>query len=489
MLLVSGLLVWQAFVHKRTNALSMPPSPPSNHWLWGHVLPKEYPFLQIDKWIAEYGPVITLRTGFTKHVQIGRQQALIDIMERQGTVLADRPHAISTSELFAQGASIGFVPAGERIKSMRRALHTYLAPRAAEHYEPLITVHARAFILDLLDNPYDFQEHAKTFSSSLVLQVAYGKDTLTRASDPSVQQVQDQNERLRLVMSPGAYLVDTIPMLKYLPWYARRLKDGFKKDKELFESHLDDIETKMNNGDPNPSFARHLLEHEEQYQLSRIDMAFLAGALFSAGSDTTATGICGILLSLALHQEEQCMVSEEMDRIVGTERVPVFGDEDSLPILRAFIAETIRWRPIAPLALAHKTTADVYWDKYCILAGTTVQGSIWASSRDPDFYSDPEKFDIKRWLTTRAFREDMKFLAFGYGRRACPGQHLANRSLLINTMLVVWSFHLSMSPIKDCDDRLYLSGFPHQRAYDLRFKSRMGSDTLRDAIRRPAILT
>jgi len=38
--------------------------------------------------------------------------------------------------------------------------------------------------------------------------------------------------------------------------------------------------------DVGPSFAKHLLENEHLYSLTEIEMAFLAGSFFGAGSDT-----------------------------------------------------------------------------------------------------------------------------------------------------------------------------------------------------------
>ncbi|KAG1888963.1 uncharacterized protein F5891DRAFT_1199019 [Suillus fuscotomentosus] len=35
---------------------------------------------------------------------------------------------------------------------------------------------------------------------------------------------------------------------------------------------------------------------------------------------------------------------------------------------------------------------------------------------------------------------DLKFFTFGFGRRVCPGQHVANRSIFINTAVILWAF-------------------------------------------------
>ena len=45
----------------------------------------------------------------------------------------------------------------------------------------------------------------------------------------------------------------------------------------------------------------------------------------------------------------------------------------------------------------------------------------------------------------------MKNFNFGFGRRICPGQHVANRSVLINAADILWSFRISPNPNKPID--------------------------------------
>jgi cytochrome P450 len=40
---------------------------------------------------------------------------------------------------------------------------------------------------------------------------------------------------------------------------------------------------------------------------------------------------------------------EELDRVVGPNRLPTFDDEENLPYIRAMVKETLRWRPVAVL--------------------------------------------------------------------------------------------------------------------------------------------
>ena len=55
------------------------------------------------------------------------------------------------------------------------------------------------------------------------------------------------------------------------------------------------------------------------------------------------------------YPDVQRKAQEELDRVVGRDRLPTFGDSDRLPFVEAVLKETLRWIPVAPLGkLFHK---------------------------------------------------------------------------------------------------------------------------------------
>jgi hypothetical protein len=54
---------------------------------------------------------------------VGRLQAAIDIMEKEGASTVDRPHNISAGETLSGGMRVLLTPAGERFKKMRRCVY------------------------------------------------------------------------------------------------------------------------------------------------------------------------------------------------------------------------------------------------------------------------------------------------------------------------------------------------------------------------------
>ncbi|KAF9245020.1 cytochrome P450 [Melanogaster broomeanus] len=459
-----GIVVFLTWLIIRSRTLqkksfTFPPGPPSTRLL-GHDLPSKNSFLMVASWIQEYGPVISLRTGTTKYVIIGHHkaaiQAAIEIMEKQGSLLAERPRWVAAGELL--GGSLRILStSGER-------------PKAAQTYEPLQALHAKYTVLGLLETP-QYQNHAQTYAASVILKLVYGKNTPTHATDPEVVEVRKSGHRLQVALRPGAYLVDIFPFLKYLPWYGRDLRKGHLLDRRLFGRQMDAVKHEMNSAVAGPSFGKFLLERGKDFGLTEDEIIFLAGGIYLAGSDTTAGAICNAMLAAVRHPEAQAMVHAELDEVVGRDRVPTFNDDESLPVLHAFILESMRWRPLIPMGVAHRATQDIVWGEYCIPAGTTVYGNHWAISRDPEVFPDPEKFDLTRWLTSDGkLRDDLKFPAFGFGRR----------SLFINILLVLWSFRLSLDTSKPVDDMAFMTNvMPTFLPCSINFEPRIAKEDLK----------
>ncbi|KAG0700991.1 cytochrome P450 [Suillus ampliporus] len=461
--------------------LPLPPSPPT--WrLRGHFLPQRNSFLTIAGWIEQYGPLITIRSQLDNVVFIGRYQAAVDIMENQGQLLADRPRLVAAGEMFCGGLSIVFAPFGDRFRRMRRAFHTHLQPKAAEAYRPLQMSHAKNTVLDILDDPSNFHNHVMSYTATTIMKVAYGKATPTSVTDPEVIEVIQLVKKTGEVIRPGAYMVDSIPWLKYVPWYGRDLRRGFESGEKLNVGQLNRVKEQMqqSNMDIGPSFAKHLLESSDLYGLTEAEMAFLVGTFFAGGYNTTTIAVCTVLMAAACFPEEQAIVQAELDAVVGRHRAPTFTDQASLPRLNAFISEALRWRAVSAAGLAHRTSKDVIWENYCIPAGTTVYGNIWAISRDPEAYPEPDAFKPQRWINAEGRpRDDLRNFIYGFGRRVCPGQHVANGSTFINALLILWAFRLTLDPTKPLDDMGYMNGELYKRPCSIEFETRIPDAELR----------
>ncbi|KAI9871957.1 MAG: hypothetical protein M1823_008303, partial [Watsoniomyces obsoletus] len=87
--------------------------------------------------------------------------------------------------------------------------------------------------------------------------------------------------------------------------------------------------------------------------------AYISGTLLEAGSDTTSSTLYGFVQAMLLYPEVQKKAQQEIDDVVGPDRLPTMDDEPELPYIRACIKETLRWMPTTILgAVPHAVTKD-----------------------------------------------------------------------------------------------------------------------------------
>ena len=115
--------------------------------------------------------------------------------------------------------------------------------------------------------------------------------------------------------------------------------------------------------------------------LPHLQIALMLGTMLSAGTDTTSVTMEWVLLLLVAHPECQRKVQAELDAFYGTSgRTPTAADQAHLPYLMAVLYEAMRFRPVAPLLVPHRTTADVTLMGYDVPADT----QVWEAGRAGD---------------------------------------------------------------------------------------------------------
>jgi len=80
---------------------------------------------------------------------------------------------------------------------------------------------------------------------------------------------------------------------------------------------------------------------------------------------------------MTLYPEVQRKAQEEIDGVVGTDRLPSFQDRQNLPYVDAIVKEVLRWHPVAPMGIPHMTTEDDVYEGYLIPKGALLLPNIW----------------------------------------------------------------------------------------------------------------
>ncbi|KAI8969786.1 cytochrome P450 [Trametes punicea] len=170
-----------------------------------------------------------------------------------------------------------------------------------------------------------------------------------------------------------------------------------------------------------------------------------AAVAYLAGADTTLYSTQALFLAIILYPEVQRKAQQELDAVVGPDRLPEFSDRDSLPHIAAVVEEVIRWHTVVPLGIFHRAMEEDEWNGYRIPAGSIIVPNQWAMSRDADVYPDPEKFIPERFLPgekgNMAVRDPVRY-QFGFGRRICPGRYFALDALFITVASLLHVFNI-----------------------------------------------
>ena len=68
---------------------------------------------------------------------------------------------------------------------------------------------------------------------------------------------------------------------------------------------------------------------------------------------------------------------EELDRVIGSDRLPLISDKASLPYIEAMVKETHRWHPVTLMALPHCAMEEDSINGYRIPKGAFVMTNTW----------------------------------------------------------------------------------------------------------------
>ena len=145
------------------------------------------------------------------------------------------------------------------------------------------------------------------------------------------------------------------------------------------------------------------------------------------------------------YPDVQNQAHAELDEVIGRARPPTFADISSLPYIRAMVKETLRWSLTIPFGLPHTSTADDWYEGMFIPKGTVCLQNMRVINSEPDvFGSDAVRFDPARYLEGgRQVRvldgREEGHVAFGFGRRICPGRYVAEGTLAIDFATLLWA--------------------------------------------------
>ncbi|KAK0480174.1 cytochrome P450 [Armillaria novae-zelandiae] len=454
------LFLYRRFhLHRRQGSLPLPPGPkglPLIGNLWD--VPAEYPWLTYAKWSATYGDVVYLDTPGSPTIILNSAEATTELLEKRSGNYSDRPEMHMMS-LAGWDFSVGLMRYSDWWRMHRRMFHQYFQPRALPSHYPAQLKATSVLLRQLLESPDNLFQHVRHHVGSIIMKMVYGYD-VEPDGDRFVDLVDQAMISARLGLANGAFLVDLLPILKNVPvWFPgakfKRLAQRWRKQvEEMREEPFQYAAESVAKGTAPSSFVSENLKNIKRNGASESEtleiIKNVSGGAFAAGADTTVSTVLSAILAFVLYPEVLAKAQAELDDVVGQSRLPNFDDRPQLPYIDAVLSEALRWNPVVPMGIAHRCMKDDAYKGYYIPGGATVIGNTWAILHDEKDYPNPLTFDPERFMQ----KEDQQLppdptVAFGFGRRICPGRHLTSNTAWIAIASIAST--LSLSKAVDTD--------------------------------------
>lgn len=172
---------------------------------------------------------------------------------------------------------------------------------------------------------------------------------------------------------------------------------------------------------------------DKKHEITIEDIVAQAFIFFLAGFETSSTAMCYAIYLLALHQDVQAKLRDEVDRYLEEENGKIsYESLSKMKYMDMVVSETLRLYPPSLLTdrvcvkkLELPPARDGY-DGVTINPGENIWIPILGIHTDPKYFPNPEKFDPER------FSDENKnnivpytFIPFGLGPRQCIGNRFA----------------------------------------------------------------
>ncbi|KAH8125669.1 hypothetical protein FP744_10002504 [Trichoderma asperellum] len=448
--LISFIVYWQLLRKPKKN---LPPGPKGVP-LIGNIFdlpPDGTPdFVHWRSITDKYGPIASIKFMGQPLILIASKEDALEILEKKCSTSSTRPN-FEFGNYTGFGGIVSIRKHGKEFKFHRKLMHKGFGTKLlVNRYADIQELHAGLLVQDTLKTPENIIKHLENHANAVMLKVLYGYNINPHGDDPLIQLNDRVNIKFFHAVDAFGRLVEYLPAMKRLP-------NGFPGTKFKAEAgeqypHIQAwgevpyrfTRKQMASDKGMDSYVAKLVREysgdtKEPNEADEHAIMWSAAGLQVGGAETTVTTITGFILGAIMFPEVQKKAQEEVDRVTRGTRMPVFTDREQMPFIDAMVSEALRWFTLTPMGFPHALSEDTTYKGYDLPKGAYLSWASWDFCHDPSVYKDPYKFDPERFLEPRN-EPNPKWTVFGFGRRICPGRHLADAALFVNMASLVAFF-------------------------------------------------
>ncbi|XP_036593068.1 cytochrome P450 2C23-like [Trichosurus vulpecula] len=399
----------------------------------------------------KYGPIYTFYFGTHPVVVLHGYDILKEALVDQGDAFVDRP-ILPVIEDVIKGKGV-IASRGDRWKQLRRFSLMTLRNfgMGKRSIEERVQEEAQCLVEELRKTngqPTDPTFILGCAPCNVICSILF-RDRFKYNDEKFLHLMKLLNEGFQLLNSPWTQLYNFLPALRV--YFPEKLKRIHKNSKEMQHFILERVKEHQKILDPNNpqdyiDCYLSKMQQEKDNPQSEFDLEnlIITGInLFGAGTETTSRTLRYGLLLLLKHPQVQAKIHEEIDRVIGPNRVPSIMDRQDMPYMDAVVHEMQRFIDLIPLNLPREVVQDIQFQQYVLPKGTTVFPLLSPVLNDSKVFPNPDQFDPQHFLDQNGkFKKSDHFVPFSIGKRSCLGEGLARMELFLFYTTILQNFTL-----------------------------------------------
>ncbi|KIY53959.1 cytochrome P450 [Fistulina hepatica ATCC 64428] len=497
-LLVVSIAIWTRWRAKYSPPL--PPGPPGDPFI-GHarILSSSAEHEDAFQQLTRYGDVVYLHMPGMAVVVVNSESVAMELLNRRGNIYSSR-RKVFLLELLGVEPNLAFLPYHLPLfNEHRRIFQKHFSREAVASYQPLVASHVLNLLKNLFTRPNNYDEHILRFALIIPYKAGFGLDV-----ENDDEMLQNSRAALQIINDfPQLSLVDLIPALRCFPdWFPgassiKRARTFRPLVRKIFDYPFEVLKKQIDVSTDGVATEASVVEKEYKLGLEAdADPSELAFNLAGIGGTIVWSTLAFTVIFMAMNPGVQRTAQAELDDVLKGVRLPDFTDWPSLLYIDCIVMEVQRCVVVLMLMLNattpgfhHLSTEDDVYNGYFIPKGTVILPNVKAIGRDGRVYKDPERFNPARFLPQPYGGGEPPFTAgFGYGRRICPGRHLANAELFIAVASILAVFDIRPAVDSNVSSGLSIAKLtanvrhPKPVACDIRPRSPAFARLLQDSI-------
>ncbi|KAK0396069.1 hypothetical protein QR680_001552 [Steinernema hermaphroditum] len=415
-------------------------------------------------WYKEYGPVFTYWLGEIPVVAVADYNLMYEAFVKDAESYAGRFQMTELLDEF-RGGSYGVIDTeGDLWKEQRRfTLHVLRDFGVGRNVMQEKILDEVAALIKSVDSDidgqvraHDISGHIDTCVGSIINTLLFGYRFDEEHIDEFKKLKSLLNEHLRLITCPAGFAMQAFPfkVSKHLPWTGAVYKEMMSNRDVLFgyfrkqiQKHKNEID--FSNLEESTDYVEAYLKAMQKNSASDhyndIQLANVCFDLWIAGMETTSNTISWGVVYLLNNIHIQEKIHNELDTVIGSDRLITLADKNDLVYLNAFVNEVQRAANLVPQNLLHRTTRQVVLNGMTIPQGTCIIPQISCALLDDRVFDNPYEFRPERFIEDGQLKKIDQLVPFSMGKRQCLGESLARMELFLITANLMNQYKFSLS--------------------------------------------